>query len=253
MLITRPTNKGVLLAQRLQELGIHSTCQAFFDYQDNTTQKDLRTVLATTQASIIIFISVAAVKHANDIWPIKFWFNDVKKMPTLIAVGEATKQELVQLDIGDIISPVLQNSEGVLDLPELSQVNSKNILIIRGNGGREHLAEMLLQRGAVVEYIESYQRVWRTFNVNIVKEWQGEQINCIVITSNELLLKVFQLMDDFGNVANNTQTMNNYWWIVPSTRIADNAKKLGLINIINANGANDQSMINTIVGLQQTF
>ena len=88
---------------------------------------------------------------------------------------------------------------------------------------------------------------------NIVKEWQGEQINCIVITSNELLLKVFQLMDDFGNVANNTQTMNNYWWIVPSTRIADNAKKLGLINIINANGANDQSMINTIVGLQQTF
>ena len=35
-------------------------------------------------------------------------------------------------------------------------------------------------------------------------------------------------------------------WIVASVRIAERAKQLGLLNIVNANGANDQAIISAI-------
>ena len=258
VLVTRPHEKGAQLTQQLQTLGITSQLQPLFDYQPYTNATNIQLTLKKITQPIFIFVSVAAVKYANDTWPIKHWFNahntlsNISNKPVIIAVGTATQQALTALNIGNIICPTLQNSEGVLTLKALSQVNENNIIIVRGDDGREHLAQVLTQRGANVNYLEVYQKRWLNFtdNINekISEKWQTEKINCIVITSNAALTRIIDLMTHHqcDEMKNNTYWSETCLWIVASQRIADNAKALGLKQVINANSANNQAIIATL-------
>lgn len=250
VLITRPEEKGRLLAMQLQTIGITTTCQSFFDYHSYTDQKTLQRTLKESLPDIIIFVSVAAVNFANQIHPISAWVNSKTTNRTRIfAVGQATKMALESCSVNQVIYPTLQNSEGLLELAELNTVNNKNIIIVRGNGGREHLKDVLKQRGAQVNYIESYQRLWQTVNNNVVKQWHDTQINAIVITSNALLQRIVDIISAFIDTLTSEEKLifeswyNACCWVVASERIANNAKALGLYNIIDANGANDQAII----------
>ena len=51
------------------------------------------------------------------------------------------------------------NTEALLKLPELHQIDGQRFLILRGVGGRETLATQLRARGAHVDYAECYRRV----------------------------------------------------------------------------------------------
>lgn len=263
LLITRPQDKGRELALSLKKLGITSTCQAFFDYKPLATNKQTQDIINLNPKAIVIFVSIAAVNYANNAYPIKHW-----QAKHFITVGEATKTALQSVlspsspannfhHCPSIHCPTIHNSEGVLTLAVLQQVKHENIIIVRGDGGREHIKNTLEKRQANVTYIESYQKIWRTFNKNIVKKWQAQQINCIVITSNALLESVVHLMksvDTNTSITTGTDAgIGNYLWIVASKRIADNAKQLGLVNVINANGANDQAIIASLRATINTF
>lgn len=251
VLITRPEAKAQQLATLLDILNIESTSQPLFDYQPYATPKE--TSIALKQANILIFVSAAAVNYANA--SCSLINNDLLNNPSLLifAVGNATKQALLSLGITNVLSPPYQeeHSEGLLKLPELNNVAGKKVLIIRGNGGREHIAETLHLRGANVNYIESYQRVWRTLTKNIAKQWHATQINCIVVTSNDILVA---LLDFLTNV---TDSQNDYWqkkclWIVVSDRIEINAKKLGLVHVVNTHSASSQRLCDTLQALSCT-
>ena len=164
--------------------------------------------------------------------PIALWSKQA-----VIAVGHATQQALQARGVSALV-PHNHDSEGLLALAPLQHVQQQDVLIIRGDGGRERLANDLRQRGASVHYFESYQRVWRRHSLALVKTWQQQQINCILITSNALL-------EFIVNLINNA---DNYWreeclWIVASQRIASNAENLGIKRVINANGASQQALL----------
>jgi uroporphyrinogen-III synthase len=252
VLITRPEEKGRELALQLKKLGMVPTCQAFFDYQPLASAQQIQNALMLNP-DIVIFVSVAAVTYANSCHPIKYW-----QAKHFIAVGEATQLALQSCvaQSAKIHCPKIHNSEGVLVLPLLQQVKDKNIVIVRGDGGREHLKNTLENKQANVIYIESYQKIWRTLNKNIVKKWQEQQINCIVITSNALLESVVHLLNSASNTDSLNQALhlkNSCLWVVASKRIADNAKQLGLTQVINANGANDQAIITSLRATVSTF
>ena len=123
----------------------------------------------------------------------------------------------------------------------IKQNTLNNVLIVRGNGGRELLADELKNRNVNVQYCESYQRVWHGLPSSQFTIWQNNKINGMVITSNALLKRVVNLID----------ITNNYWqntclWIVASERIAQTALKMGLKQVINTNGASDQAIIKTL-------
>lgn len=243
VLITRPKAKAQQLALLLNQQGIVNTSQALFDYQKNASAHDIATALEN--ADILIFVSVAAVEFAHASYPLP---NNLSQ--TIFAVGNATKKALQAIGITTTLSPSPQqeHSEGLLKLPQLSKVIGKRIIIFRGNGGREHIANSLTLRGAEVRYIESYQRVWRTLPIIIAEQWRAQKINCIVVTSNDILLALLKYL------VSTTNSTDNYWqsqclWVVVSDRIEKNAKALGLTRIINTHGASSQILCNTLQAL----
>lgn len=236
VLITRPESAGRVLAKSLADLDISSICQPMFDYQANASAEHVKQLLLLIQRPIVIFISAAAVEFAEKALPINAWFAD-----TIISVGQATQKTLSAFNV-ESICPQQYNSEGILSLPELKDVKNKNVIIVRGNGGRELIAQTLKSRGANVHYIESYRRVSRVFSDNPLQQWREQLINCIVITSNDLLESIVQLLDD-----SDQYWLNTCLWVVASERIADHAKKLGLHHVVNANGANDEAITAVLV------
>jgi len=237
VLITRPEKAGRVLAQQLKSIGIETHCQPFFDYHALATKKSTKKLIEQYPQAMLIFVSVAAVKFAHHTFDFSQW-----QQKCVIAVGSATQIALKELGV-KAISPKLHTSEGLLMLSALAEenINAQNVIIIRGDGGREHLAQELRLRGAKVHYLESYKKVWHQLSQSHVQQWKDQQINCIVVTSNALLESIVHLI----------KNSDSYWqttglWVVASSRIAERAKQLGLLNIINANGANDQAMLSAI-------
>lgn len=252
VLITRPTKKAQRLGESLAALNITCVNQPLFDYQPLADFQTSERLL--TNAHIIIFVSVAAVEFAHTIFAVQHW-----RYQHVIAVGRATKTALEQLGICNVLCPEQENSEGLLNLPELKpelheNLCEKNITIVRGNGGREHLANQLKKQGTNVNYLESYQRVWRIFTEDIGKQWFKQQINCIVVTSNAILEKLVQLMLE-QHKKNKEQPLAEYWqkqclWVVASQRIATTARQLGLHHVVISDGASDSAIATTLQQLE---
>jgi|GEM_PF-162432 len=249
VLITRPKAKAQQLALLLDQQGIANTSQTLFDYQSNNSADSI--AIALQHADILIFVSVAAVEFTHASYPLH---NNLSQ--TIFAVGNATKQALQALGITNTITPPpeQEHSEGLLKLLQLAKVTGKEVVIFRGNGGREHIANSLILRGANVSYVESYQRVWRTLAINIAEQWRAQQINCIVVTSNDILVTLVKYLAHVTNNTENTDNIGNYWqsqclWIVVSDRIEKNAKALGLTQVINTHSASSKVLCNILQAL----
>ena len=234
-LITRPEPYGQRLAQQLNQANVATVCQPVFSYQSSSETFDD----TLTEYAIVIFVSVAAVNYgAHQLSSLK----GTSHSPQIFAVGKATQAALATQGIS-AISPTHHSTEGLLALELLARdnINGKRILIVRGDGGRECLASGLRSRGAIVNYWECYQRVWLDLPDDIAQIWQQNKVNCIIITSNNILKYVVNLL----------KRADNYWenngiLVVASERIAQAAKAHGFHHIINAQGANDEAIVSAI-------
>ncbi|MBU2893497.1 uroporphyrinogen-III synthase [Colwellia sp. D2M02] len=250
VLLTRPQEKSEQLAAQLQTVNIGSFIQPLFDYKASATTADINAVMA--DVDIVIFVSAPAVAYTDACYPLTSVLTLTNNSIQFFAVGQATQVALERLGIENVLSPqapLAETSEGLLQLPELQNVANKKVVIFRGNGGREHIANTLTARGADLHYIESYQRVWKTLSQKQLTRWKSNKINCIVATSNDILTTLVKLIDD-------NDEQNNFWreqcvWVVVSQRIADNAKHLGLRQVINSQGANSQKICDALKQLQK--
>ena len=78
------------------------------------------------------------------------------------AIGQGTVRALAAHGVHGCIAPEQRfDSEALLALPELQaeRVAGQRVLILRGDGGRELLAETLSARGALVDLVSCYRRL----------------------------------------------------------------------------------------------
>lgn len=240
VLITRPAPKGQVLAKKLHQQGFTTHVQPLFDYQQGASVGEVKQCVTECENAFVIFVSVAAVQFSQASYSIAQW-----QSKQIFAIGQATKKALENVGIEQIVCPSIQTSEGLLALTQFENVDQQNIIIVRGDGGREYLANALIERNAKVVYLESYQRNWLKQPENTAQQWQAAKINCIVVTSNALLDELIKL------TRHDDRRLNDYWqkkclWLVVSSRIAEQAKAIGLEQVVNTGGASDQAIIQAL-------
>lgn len=201
------------------------------------------------------------LEHLNDYWlaifispnAVRFGIEAAARhggMPAsllLAAVGEGSRRELEQRlkRSADLVPAERFDSDGLLALPALQHVAGKKIVIFRGSGGRELLAQTLRERGAQVDYAEVYRRMQTRAPDNAtLSHWISGGVNAITVTSREGLQNLYGMMDERGR-----DWLLSMPLFVVSERCASLAQQLGFRQPAHiAQHASDQAIMETLAG-----
>jgi uroporphyrinogen-III synthase len=112
-----------------------------------------RALHAALQAEVVIATSPAAVRAAATLAPLR-----ARRGQRWLAVGSATAAALRRAGIADPQSPERMDSDGLLALPALQQVDGRKIGLLTAPGGRDRIAPILTGRGAQVRRADIYAR-----------------------------------------------------------------------------------------------
>lgn len=242
-LITRPAGKADNLLASLDEADIAYLYQPLITTaQVNLKAQDLQQL---QQADAVIFVSVSAVNCLQQ------QIEATALQAPLLAVGQTTATALQRWLNREVAVPDEQRSEGLLQLPQLQQVAGKQLVVVRGNAGRELIKQSLTARGATVRYVQSYKRLPLPLDGTLLcQQWQLAGIRCIVATSNEILQQLFNLVP----------LQHQHWlqqcdWIVVSPRMQESAVELGIAaqRITVADNANDSALLAAISQLKREY
>ncbi len=186
-----------------------------------------------------IFISSNAVQ--NSLPRLSRQINLLPKTLKFAAIGPSTASELNAFGIENVLIPKDRfDSESLLSLAEMQNMTDQKVMIFRGVGGREVLAESLKLRGAHVDFAESYQRINPQTNTKILdEEWHNKKLDALVITSSEAMRHLIDL-------AKNTAWLKQIKICVNHLRIAEEADNLGL-NICVAETSGDEAMLKCLI------
>lgn len=210
ILITRPAPAGKALCAAINASGNKAI------YFPSINIHPLKISHLPTNADIVIFTSPNAVIHAKMLLP-------TLANAKIAAIGAGTSLALKQHNINTDICPIDNfNSEGLLALFAMQNINKRNILIIKGAGGRPLLEETLRARGADVSSLLVYERQLP----NIAKDALGKllrenRLDIIVCTSCECLINLTKLTNAADLALLTAQQL-----LVSSQRIVDTAKRL---------------------------
>jgi uroporphyrinogen-III synthase len=241
VIVTRPADKADELIGSVAKLGFEVRHHPLieirrFEDDDSVASRACRQkILDIDHYDAVIAISQNAAESGfswmDDYWP---------QMPVGLrwyAVGPTTAAVYREHDI-DVEMPVDRfDSEGVLALPSLQQVEDEKILIWRGVGGRETLASVLRERGARVDYAELYER--RQI------DWSDADWEKTLQDSPVLLLSSGQALDiaqqQIPDIATRVSTI-----IVPSERVATYARQQGCADVIVAASARNEDTLHSL-------
>ena len=191
LILTRPTDQNTELIDGLKNSPVTVIEYPFLEIKplkDYTLFDSL--IGQLSDFDILIFISTNAVKffiERMDLFSIKLPENII-----LASIGPATKSVLSKHFNHEVCSPeVAFDSEHLLEHPIFKNIQKKNILIVRGEGGRETLKEGLEQKGATVIYAECYLRKDLPISFDYLRKiTKGYEKIFFLITSNEIGTKL---------------------------------------------------------------
>ncbi|MGK0297566.1 MAG: uroporphyrinogen-III synthase [Gammaproteobacteria bacterium] len=223
ILVTRPKDQSENLCRLIRMSGGNAVEFPTMDIVlcDDPTADKVNKLL--TDSSHVIFISRNAVRCINKL------IVDVSSLmrdKSVFAIGCGTAKELLNIGVNNLDYPSNNyGSEALLELEGLKEpgICNKNILIIRGDGGRELLMEVLKGRGAKVQYASIYSSIMPDVNQDLLESiWKDLIPDIIVITSNQGLNNLIEMT---GNKYN--EILFSQRLVVMSDRIASNAINKG--------------------------
>jgi len=245
VLVTRPTAQAQEILKALHQ---HSVKAWHFPLIDIIP---LKTPLATklrnkiSQYNLTIFISPNAVYYLAKA------LGEPHNLPEnlkLACIGQGSAQELIKIfgRSADILPAESgkQDSEALLENPQLAEIYTQNqrILIVRGLGGREHLATVLRQRKAKVDYLEVYQRIKPASEPAKLNQSIAEhQLDVILLTSAEALDNLLVLVK-----AQYKTSLFHIPLVVIHHRQLIKAEDCGFLHVYLSRGADPNSVIETL-------
>ena len=228
ILVTRPAAQAGKLAEMIEEKGGEPVLFPLIEIgaTDDTSHLQ-RAITRLDDYSLAVFISPNAVDFsvplilATRSWPARL---------QAAAIGPSTVAQLAASGIEHVIVPTERfDSEALLEQPEFQaeRVAGKKVLILRGNGGREQLADTLRERGASVDAVTCYHRAAPTDGTFLRSLLHKESLDALTISSSEGLRNLLALLD-----TGNGKSLPTTPVFVPHQRIAEMAAALGLQTVV---------------------
>lgn len=237
VLVTRPEQAGQELTRAITQLGGEAIHHPLIDIRLNPQLSPDKAYI--NNCDIIIAVSQHAVHYTAQLfsalnvpWP---------PTATYIGIGQKTAHELSKQVKQKVHLPLQGESEQLIAMPQLQHVAAKNILILRGVGGRELINSHLTKLGANVQYLEVYQRHLIPIPRQCFGNWKQKGVDTIVVTSGEQL----------SHLITNIPTSERRWFkqlllLVPSERVAHLAKAQGFEHVVNMHGASNSITLDTL-------
>ena len=242
VLITRPVGQGEALQAKLEAKGAEVLHFPTIEIAPVARSPELERSLEPMDSyHYAIFISPNAVEYAAELV-------DLAALPPKLkvaAIGPGTARALMARGRKpDILPRDGANSEALLRLKSLNKVSGKRILIVRGLGGRELLAETLEERGAYVDYAEVYRRnVPRIDQTELTQWFRAGKLDAIIVSSRDALLNLERMLSP-----GLTPYLKSAQLLVPSARMVKLATALGVRRRpVIAGEATDTALVNALV------
>jgi len=245
VVITRPLAQALPLAAQVRALGRDVEVLPLLDIAPLPDQAALIATLARlADYALVAFVSPNAIDAA---------FAHIERWPagvTLAVLGEGSRAALAAHGITapdvQIVSPAdaeKSDSEHLLQTLDLAALRGRRVLIVRGEAGRELMADGLRAAGADVTTIAAYRRSVPALTPALRARLAAllQTPNDWIVTSSEALRGLLQLlaamgMDDF------VAKMQQQQLIVPHARIAATAHELGLHHV-TLTGSGDERLL----------
>ena len=233
LLLTRPAEDCAALAQTLAAQGVVSHCMPLLAIETLDETLEQRSAFADLQRyCAVIVVSKPAARIGLQLLaqhgaptPDLPWFS----------VGAATAAVLAEQGLSVHFPDSGDDSEALLALPALQQAiaaPAPRVLILRGEGGREFLAESLRSQGVSVDYLPLYRRVLPQYAPGeLSRQVRAERLNGLVVSSGQGFEHLLQLAgDDWSALA-------RLPLFVPSPRVAEQARAAGAQIVVDCRGA----------------
>lgn len=231
VVITRPLAQAEPLARAVAALGREPVVLPLLEIDALPDQSQLQGTLAGLAGyALVAFVSPNAIDAA---------FAHIGGWPAGVAiavVGEGSRAALARHGLGahnaTIYSPGdgdTSDSEGLLRTLDPATLAGRPVLIVRGESGRDLMAESLAAAGARVSTVAAYRRRPPAPTAAFAARLRAllAEPNDWIVTSSEalrgLMVLVRELDPDTGVVKLQQQHL-----IVPHARIAETARALGL-------------------------
>jgi len=240
VLNTRPAHQSQHLTEKLIAWGAQAISFPTIEIKTSDACQNKHNIHNTiSEYDIALFVSQNAVQHA-------FKVIDAKHLPAVLKIGVIGKGSLESLSRFGIKANDMPNktynSEGLLSSELLNNVNEKNIIIFRGQAGRNLLGDTLQERGAKVTYCEVYQRRIPDINLDDYAQAFKHKLNIALFTSSEGLLNAFKMLKPID-----ADKLLQTPWLLISERMKKTAYDLGHnSDIIIAQQASDDGIMSTL-------
>ena len=225
VVLTRPQADSERLSQALQREGFQTRVMPIMTIEPISAAEQALAPSLSNDA-LCIFISANAVRFGlPKLGP------ELARCPnlTVIAVGNKTRDTLTAEGIRTQV-PARPDSEGLLAMPALAAPDSRDVVIVKGEGGRELLASELTGRGARVTEWACYRRCWPEVDVSGLTDISAGLI--FQASSGQMVSRLAELLAGEGQADLFQSPI-----IVPSDRVASLAAEMGWGQVIRAEDA----------------
>ncbi|MDD3448817.1 MAG: uroporphyrinogen-III synthase [Gammaproteobacteria bacterium] len=244
VLVTRPEGQGEGLCAAIRAAGGAAFSFPVIAIRDPADPARLESLVDRLDSyDLAIFVSPNAVERALP--RIRARWSGWPAGPRVAVVGRGSARALERHGVAvDFCPEGRADSEGLLALPGLGEMAGRRVVIFRGQGGREVLAEALRGRGAVVDYAESYRRALPEADAApLLARWRGGAIQAAVVTSNAGLENLHALVGAAGRAL-----LLDTVLVVVSGRAAERARQLGFRHPPRvARGADDGALLEALI------
>jgi uroporphyrinogen-III synthase len=251
LLVTRPVDQAHVWARQLRALGGMVTVQSMLVIEPLTDKESTACIAGIIQRfdefQKVIFISQNAVVHGVK-WLSRCW----PQLPSEVeffAIGASTAVSLENRDVNVQSVGIAMNSEALLELAAMQNIDRQKILIFRGRGGRTHLGDRLSKRGASVEYCELYRRKLPSPQVQVLPPTFYKTVRLIPITtvhSGETLINLVKIV-----LPSQLTWLQKQPLLTPGERVAAIAAGTGFAEVIIARNATHKGMTEALYEWRQ--